>query len=226
MPPQDLELRGSSGRPHPPCLGLRGHWRPSLALEFRGPRAPTQARPAGLTLPAGRPVSVRAESGAASGANFPHRAPGSLDGSGARALRAALRAARAFVCAAAAARAASGPIAVGPDAAAARPASPGPEASRSALYRPSTVMGVGEPIRMGRGVGLGVRAGKGTGVGDPETETGDGGEAETQETDGEQQCNKTTVALPTTVGDGDHWYVMGSLNLGLRDCLCPVPTEW
>lgn len=193
-PPQDLELRDSSGCPHPPRPGLRGHWRPSPALEFRGPRAPTQARPAGLTLPAGRPVSVRAESGAASGANSPHRAPGSLDGSGARALRAALRAARAFVCAAAAARAASGPIAVGPDAAAARPASPGPEASRSALYRPSTVMGVGEPIGMGREVGLGVRAGKGTGLGDPETETGRG-EAETQEIDRRRNYNNVTRQL-------------------------------
>lgn len=98
-------------------------------------------------------MNVQAESGAARGADSPHRAPGLLDGSGARALRAALRAARVFVCAAAAARAASGPIAVGPDAAAARPASPGPEASRSALYRPSAVMG--EPIGMGRGLGGG-----------------------------------------------------------------------
>lgn len=117
-------------------------------------------------------MNVRAESGAARGADSPHWAPGLLDGSGARALRAALSAARVFVCAAAAARAtraASGPIAVGPDAAAARPASSGPKASRSALYRPSAVMG--EPIGMGRGLG----------VGDPETERGVG-EAETQET--------------------------------------------
>lgn len=138
-PTQAPELRGACDPARP---GTSGVLRSSPAFVSRTSGTPTPS-PGPETLGPPRPDASSA--GRAHPARWAPResrgrvrcclkrrlpAPGarSLDGSGARALRAtlrtALRAARAFVCAAAAtARAASGPIAVGPDAAAARPAS-------------------------------------------------------------------------------------------------------
>lgn len=127
-PSQALELRGSPSCPQPLYPELRDPQRPLPGPGTSGPPAlPALAQLAGLTLPALHPASVRALGGCGPAAPNPRRrAPRSLAGSGARALRAALRTARAFVCAvAAAARAVSGPIAASPDAAAARPASLG-----------------------------------------------------------------------------------------------------
>lgn len=126
--PPALELQSSSRHPGPRAQNFGVPRTLSPALGLGGPCAPGAGWPAGLTLLGRRPpVSGRA-SGATPVAALTRRcrAPRSLPGSPARALRAALRTARAFVCAAAAAaRAASGPIAAGPDADAARPASRG-----------------------------------------------------------------------------------------------------